>query len=272
MGAIALTLMALLVKFLGKRLSPFEVQFFRSLVGLAILLPLFRHAPLEPFRTPKLRLHMLRGFLGAAANAFLFWSITHLLLADAMALQFSRPLWTIPLAMLLLGEAVGMRRAAIACVGFCGILIYARPFTSGFDINVLIGATGALFGAAAIITVKKLTETESTKVIVFHFAFWNVLFVAIPAWFVWLTPTPWELFWLIVTGILGIVGQGWLTHGFKTGDASALIPLDYARIVYGALLGYLFFGELPGLWSYVGMALIVGASIYLVLTEKRKAK
>lgn len=271
LGAISLTAMAVLVKILGRRLSPFEVQFFRSLVGLIVLLPLFWRAPLAPFRTPVLHLHVLRGFLGAAANAFLFWSITHLMLADAMALQFSRPLWTIPLAMLVLGESVGLRRLAVACAGFCGILVYARPFTSGFDINVLIGATGALFGAAAIITVKKLTETESTKVIVFHFAFWNVLFVSIPAWIVWIPPTMTEVFWLIVTGLLGIVGQAWLTQGFKTGDASALIPLDYARIVYGAALGYLIFGEIPGFWSYLGMALIVGASLYLVLAENRQA-
>ena len=272
MGAVALTAMAVVVKYLGKRLSPLEVQLFRSAIGLLLILPLFRHQPLEPFRTPKLKLHILRGFLGGAANAFLFYSITHLLLADAMALQFSRPLWTIPLAFLILGEGVGLRRMLIALVGFAGIVVYARPFGDGVDINVLIGATGALFGAAAIITVIKLTDTESTKVIVFHFAFWTVVFILIPAIWVWQPPTLMELFYLFVTGFLGIVGQAWLTQGFKTGDASALIPLDYARIIYGAVLGYIIFGELPGLWSYVGMALIVSASIYLVLTEQKQAK
>jgi drug/metabolite transporter (DMT)-like permease len=269
-GAFTLTIMALLVKQLGKRLSPLEVQLFRSSIGLLLILPLFWRAPLEPFRTPKLKLHMLRGFLGAAANAFLFWSITHLILADAMALQFSRPLWAIPLAMLFLGEQVGLRRIGIALIGFSGIIVYARPFGGGFDVNVLIGACGALFGAAAIITVKKLTDTESTKVIVFHFALWNVVFILAPALYVWITPTLWETFLLVLCGILGIVGQAWLTHGFKTGDATALVPLDYARIVYGALLGYIVFGELPGMWSYIGMALIVGASITLVFLERKR--
>lgn len=269
LGAFTLTVMALLVKYLGKRLSPLEVQLFRSAVGLLILLPLFWRAPLEPFRTPTLKLHMLRGCLGAMANAFLFWSITHLLLADALALQFSRPLWAIPLALIFLGERIRLQRLGLALIGFSGIIVYARPFSGGFDVNVLIAACGALCGAAAIITVKKLTDTESTKVIVFHFAFWNVIFILGPALYVWITPTLFELFLLVICGILGIAGQAWLTHGFKTGDASALIPLDYARIIYGALLGYLFFGELPGLWSYIGMALIVGASIALVLSENK---
>ncbi|MBM3608875.1 MAG: DMT family transporter, partial [Alphaproteobacteria bacterium] len=192
LGAFTLTVMALLVKFLGKRLSPLEIQLFRSAVGLLLVMPLFWRAPLEPFRTPKLKLHILRGFLGAMANAFLFWSITHLLLADALALQFSRPLWAIPLAFLVLGETIGLRRLGLALIGFSGIIVYARPFGGGFDVNVLIAACGALCGAAAIITVKKLTDTESTKVIVFHFAFWNVIFILGPAIYVWITPTWFE--------------------------------------------------------------------------------
>ncbi len=272
MGAIALTVMALIVKYLGPRMSPLEMQFFRSIIGLLLVAPLFWRTPLAPFQTPKLNLHILRGALGAAANAFLFYSITHLPLADAMALQFSRPLWAIPLALIVLGEVMEMRRFVATFIGFCGILIFARPFTSGFEVNALIGATGALFGAAAIIDVKKLSETEETRAIVFHFAFWNTVFSAIPALWVWITPTMNEFLLLIVIGILGIIGQGWLTHGFKTGDASALIPLDYARIIYGAVLGYFIFGEVPGLLSYIGMALIIGASIYLVLSEQKKAK
>jgi drug/metabolite transporter (DMT)-like permease len=271
LGAIMLTLMAVMVKSLGKSISPLEIQFFRSIIGLVLVMPLFWREPLAPFRSPKLNLHVLRGALGAAANAFLFYSITHLPLADAMALQFSRPLWTIPLALFFLGELVGGTRLAAALVGFAGIVVFARPFTDGFDINALIGATGALFGALAIIDVKKLSETEETRAIVFHFAFWNTIFSFVPAIWVWVTPDLTQIFWLLTIGICGIIGQLWITQGFKNGDASALVPLDYARIVYGAILGYFIFGEIPGIYSYIGMALIIGASIYLVLTEQKRS-
>ena len=137
-GAITLTIMALFVKQLGRDMSPLQIQFFRAVVGLAVVLPLFRHDFVEPFRTKRPILHMTRGFLGASANACLFWGITHLLLADAMALQFARPLWTIPVAMIFLSEFAGLRRTAIAMIGFAGILIYARPFTAGFDPNALV--------------------------------------------------------------------------------------------------------------------------------------
>ncbi len=272
LGAIALTMMAVMVKFLGKDISPLEIQFFRSIIGLMLVVPLFWREPLAPFRTPKLNLHILRGALGAAANAFLFYSITHLPLADAMALQFSRPLWTIPLALFFLGEVVRGGRLVASLVGFAGILVFAKPFTGGFDYNALIGATGALFGALAIIDVKKLSETEETRAIVFHFAFWNTLFSLIPAVWVWITPSMVQLLWLLAIGVLGIIGQLWITQGFKLGDASALVPLDYARIVYGAVLGFFIFGEIPGLLSYIGMALIIGASLYIVLSEQRRTK
>jgi drug/metabolite transporter (DMT)-like permease len=75
----------------------------------------------------------------------------------------------------------------------------------------------------------------------------------------------------VLIGFLGIAGQGMITQGLTMGDASALAPLDYSRIVYAAVLGFILFGEVPGLWSLAGMTLIVGASIYLVLTEKKKA-
>lgn len=270
LGALMLVIMATFVKVLGNRLSSFEILFFRSFIGFLVVLPFFMMNPMEPLRTKRFGMHAVRGIVGAAGNACFFWSITHMILADAMALQFSRPLFMIPLAMLFLGEIVGMRRTMIAVVGFIGIMIYARPFTAGFDPNAIIAATGAFFGGLVVICIKRLSSTEPTRVIMFYYAFWNAIIAAIPTMFLWITPTWPELALLCVIGVLGIAGQGLITHGLTQGDATALVPLDYSRIPYAALLGYLVFGELPGVWSLVGMALIVASSLYLVLSEKRK--
>ena len=79
-----------------------------------------------------------------------------------------------------------------------------------------------------------------------------------------------QLALLTVVGILGIGGQSLITHGLTMGEATVLVPLDYSRIIYSAALGYLLFNEIPGPWSFAGMALIVACSLYLVLTEKRR--
>jgi drug/metabolite transporter (DMT)-like permease len=215
-------------------------------------------------------MHFVRGATGALGNACFFWTLTHMLLADAMALQFSRPLFMIPLAVIFLGEIVGWRRTAVAIAGFCGILLYARPFTEGFDPGVFVGALGALVGGLVVICIKRLQTTESTRVIMFYYAFWNTLIAAVPAAIWWVTPTAYELVFLALVGLFGIAGQSMITHGLSQGDATVLVPLDYSRIVYSAIIGYLVFSEVPGPWSLAGMALIIACSLYLVLTEKKR--
>ncbi len=172
-GALTLVAMATLVKFLGARLPSMEILFFRSLIGFFFVLPIFIRDPMQPFRTKRFGMHLVRGATGAVGNACFFWTITHLLLADAMALQFSRPLFMIPLALIFLGEIAGWRRSIVVVVGFVGILFYARPFTAGFEPGALVGAMGAFFGALVVISIKRLQTTESTRVIMFYYAFWN---------------------------------------------------------------------------------------------------
>jgi len=270
LGSLMLVVMAAVAKFLGSRLPAFELLAFRSGVGFLFLLPLFWRDPLEPLRTKRPLMHLTRGIFGSIGNFAFFWTITHMLLADSTALQFSRPLWTIPLAILILKENVGLNRILISLVGFAGVWMYARPFSAGFDPNAIVGAIGGLAAAMVIISIKRLATSEPTRVIMFYYAFWNFVFVLGPAWYVWVTPTAQEWPLLILIGFLGIAGQGLITRGVQYGDATALAPLDYSRIIYAALLGYLIFGEVPGLWSWIGMSLIVASSIYLVLSEKRR--
>src|SRR6188472_316098 len=92
-GSMTLVLMAIVVKFLGSRLPSIEILFFRSLIGFLLVLPLFARDPLLPLRTKRFGMHLVRGATGAVGNACFFWTITHMLLADSMALQFSRPLF-----------------------------------------------------------------------------------------------------------------------------------------------------------------------------------
>ena len=273
-GSIGLVLMAALAKYLGSRLPPFEILFFRSAVGFICALWVFRSDLIEPLRTKRPGAHFFRGLVGAGGNACFFWTITHMMLADSLALQFSRPLWMIPLALCFLSEVVGFRRIAVATVGFAGILMYARPFTEGFDPNAIVGAFGGLFAALVVVAIKNLQSsgTEPTRVIMFYYAFWNAFFAALPALFTWIAPTGTELVLLVLIGVMGMGGQALITHGLSMGDATALVPLDYLRVIYAAILGFILFGEVPGAWSFGGMALILAASLYLVLTERKGKK
>jgi drug/metabolite transporter (DMT)-like permease len=271
-GSFTLVVMAMLVKQLGHRIPTLEILFFRAFIGFFFVLPMFLRDPMEPLRTKRLGGHFLRGVIGTLGNVFFFWTLTHMLLADAMTLQFSRPLFMIPLALMFLGESVAWPRLTVTLVGFIGIAIYARPFTAGFDPNAFVGAAGALFGGLVVVCIKQLAKTEPTRTIMFYYAISNALYALIPTIWLWVTPQGYEWALLILVGLLGISGQAMITHGFTLGDATMLAPLDYSRIVYSAALGFVVFGEMPGPWSFAGMALIVAASLYLVLSERRRAQ
>src|SRR5687768_96161 len=117
-GSLTLVAMATLVKHLGVRLPAMEIIFFCSLIGFFLVLAVLWRDPFEPLRTKRPGMHFVRGAVGALGNACFFWTLTHMLLADAMALQFSRPLFMIPLAIIFLGEMVGWNRIGVALIGF----------------------------------------------------------------------------------------------------------------------------------------------------------
>lgn len=264
-GAILLTVMAVFVKILGHRLHSAELMFWRASIGFLIFAPgLVLRDGLDVIRTKRPFMHLMRGFWGAAGNLCFFYAITHLVLADAMALQFSRPLFMILLAFLFLGEVAGKRRIAVTVVGFVGILIMLRPFGGGFDPDAIVAVAGALFGGLVVITIKKLSSTEPTRRIVFYYALYTTLFSAIPAAYVWITPTWAEFSILLLIGALGITGQSSITHGFTLAEATVTVPFDYMRIVYSAIFGIVLFAEIPTWWSVAGATLIVGSNLYLL--------
>lgn len=269
-GGFLLIVMASLVKQLGQTLPAFEVLFVRFLTGLMVIFPLVWKMGFGILRTRKLHLHATRGFVGFMGNLGFFFALIHISLADTVTIQFSRPLFMIVIAALFLGETVGRNRAFVTIAGFAGILMIARPFGEGFDPWAWSAVGGAFFGTLVVLTIKLLSRTEQTITIMFYFAAFTTLFAFIPAMVVWQTPTWPELGLLILTGTLGIVGQGLFTHGIGLGETSFVMPFDYLRIVYSFILGMLWFSEVPGIWSFIGAAVIIGASVYLLRTERRK--
>jgi len=264
-GAILLTVMAVFVKILGARLHSAQLMFSRAMIGFLLFAPLLLlREGVNVIWTARPGMHLARGFFGACGNYCFFYAITHMVLADAMALQFSRPLFMIILAFLFLGEVAGFRRIAVTVAGFAGILVMLRPFGGGFDPDGLVAVAGALFGGLVVIAIKKLASTEPTRRIIFYYAFYTAAFSAIPAALVWVNPTGIEWAMLLLIGFLGILGQSSITQGFTMGEATITVPFDYMRIVYSGIFGILLFQEIPTWWSVAGAALIVGSNLYLM--------
>jgi drug/metabolite transporter (DMT)-like permease len=269
-GAFILIVMASLVKHLGQRLPAFEVLFIRFLSGLIVIFPLVWRIGFGVLKTSKIHLHAARGFVGFMGNICFFFALVNMAIGDTVTIQFSRPILMVGIALLVLRESVGWRRALVALVGFSGVIMITRPFGDGFEPWAIVALGGTFFGTLVVLTIKLLSRTEQTVTIMFYFAAFTTLFAFIPALFVWVPPTPEEWLLLALTGTLGIIGQSMFTHGVGLGDTSFVMPFDYLRIVYAFAIGVLFFGELPGIWSFIGASVIIGSSIYLVRSERRR--
>ena len=272
LATVVLTVMAVMFRVLGRKLPPFEVLFFRFLAGFIAILPLMIRRGFGALRTRRPFLHLARGVVGTIGNACAIYSVVHMAIADAITIQFSRPLFMLFIAVLFLGEAIRIERVAVAAIGFTGIMMITRPFGAGFEPWALVAALGAFSGTLVVLAVKLLSRTEPTLVIMFYLAFWTTVLSFVPMLFVWQTPTWTELAMLAFTGVLGIVGQACFTHGVGLGETTFVLPFDYLRIVFAALFGVVLFAEIPGLWSFAGAAVIIGSSLYLIRTDQKANK
>jgi drug/metabolite transporter (DMT)-like permease len=269
-GGFLLIVMASIVKHLGQLLPAFEVVFVRFLCGLIVILPLVWRLGFDILRTQRLGLHMIRGLVGFFGNLCFFFALIHMAIGETVTIQFSRPLVMVVVAGLFLGEIFNMRRAVVTAVGFGGVLLITRPFGEGFEPWALVALAGTVFATLVVITVKVLTRTEQTVVIMFYFALTTTLLSLVPAVITWQTPTWGEFGLLFLSGFLGIVGQSLFTHGIGLGETNFVLPFDYLRIVYAFVIGMIWFVEIPDVWGVAGTTVIVLSSLYLLKSERRR--
>lgn len=280
LGSAALfTCTSILVKLLGETLHPFEISFFRAAVALLVILPIFaRTGGLRAgMHTQVPLLQLLRGVVGSLAMFLGFYAIVALPLADAQAISFSRNLFLVPLAAVILSETIGLRRALATGIGFVGVLIMLRPGTgeSGLGMLVSLGAMAALGHALLVALASTLVNIASRydgpMTLMFYTNTVSLALIAIPTFFVWQTPSLYELALLVAMGILATLSHNFYIRAFALGEASAIAPADYIRLVFAALAGWLVFATVPDGYTIGGAALIVGASFYIIRREARLA-
>ena len=272
-AALGFSTMNLLIREASGTLDPLQIAFFRNLFAVVALAPWVLRAGIRrSLLTLHPRLHLLRAFVGFAAMLCWFYSIALLPLAEATALNFTVPLFATVGAALVLGEVVRARRWTATIVGFLGVLIILQPGFNDIEAVMLLPVVAALFMACATLTVKRLSATDSPMTIVLTF---NLLLTVVslpPALFVWRWPGAELWLALLALGALGSISQIWIAEAYRRADASAVMPFDYARLPFVALLAYLAFGEVPGLWTWIGGAVIAASAIYIAHREAQVAR
>ncbi|MCY4430054.1 MAG: DMT family transporter, partial [Rhodospirillales bacterium] len=193
-------------------------------------------------------------------------------LAEAVTLGFTRILFLIPLAVLILGDRVDLPRWIATLIGFGGIVLMVDPS----DTDLPAGGVALALGAALIVagvklTVKALAETEATLTIQLWFAGFATLATLVPALFVWRWPEPFELLLLLAIGGAGTLGQVFTVLGLRGVQPSAVMPVDYTRLIFATFYGFLLFGQLPAAATITGACVIVAATLFIARRGERVA-
>ncbi len=268
-AAFALAAMHALVRKVSGELHPFEISFFRNLFGLVALSPLMLKGGLKNLQTYQPRLQLFRGFNSVAAMSLWFFALSVVPLAEATAMSFLAVIFASIGAALFLGERMRARRWSAVGAGFLGAMIILRPGFVELNYGLVIVMTSALCWGTGVIIVKQLSKTDSITSIVCWFGVSTTILSFWPALLVWTTPTLEQLGWLVLIGIFGTLGHLAMTRSLKTADAGAVMPLDFTRLVWATLLGYLLFKEVPDLPTLIGGAVIISAATYIIIRESR---
>lgn len=257
-----------MVKHLAQDMHTFEVAFFRTVFGLVALSPWFLKHGIGMLRTTKLGLHGVRALLQTVSALGFFYALGVAPLAQVTALQFASPLFATLLAVLFLGERISYRRWSAILFGFAGTYVIVRP-EAGLDLGSIAVLVSAAAWALTLIVIKVLGRTESsitTTMYMYVLMTPLTLVAALPNW-VW--PTPIQYGWLFLVGLTGSYAHVLMAQALKEGDTNVVTPVEYVKLLWATLFGYLLFSELPDLYVYAGAAMIFLSGSYIAFRENQ---
>lgn len=276
LGELLISVLAAVVRYLSTDLSTEQIIFFRNLMGLLALLPLIMRTGVKELKTDNLTGHFLRGLIGVSAMYCYFWTLGRLPLTEAFLVKLSGPLFIPLFAYLWLREPATRYNLLAISVGFLGVGVVLWPnLSAGSQANwpviaLYVGLLGAMLMALSKIAIRSMAATESSQRIVFYYAVISTL-VTFPAALLNWQPVPNELWvWLVGLGIIASAGQLAVTKGYRLAPAGSIGVYSYSSIIYGALMGWWFWDEIPLWTTWLGAGLIICAGLLNLYSPKPK--
>jgi drug/metabolite transporter (DMT)-like permease len=248
-----------------------QVSAMRGAASLPfVLLSVLVRGHLRDLKPVNWKLHLWRGVLAITMLSAFVYSVRTLPLADAYAVFLVAPLLVTGFAAPLLGERVDARRWAAISIGLVGVIVLLRPTGQGLStLGALAAFLAALCYALAAVSVRVLTRTDTTSSMVFWFTFMMMVsggLLALPGW-VEFKSEHWP--WLVAVGILGALGQHFITEAFRHAPASRIAPFEYTALLWAVSIDWLVWRHAPNTAMLVGGAVIIGSGLYLIHLERR---
>jgi drug/metabolite transporter (DMT)-like permease len=268
LGTFSFAVMIILVRKTSQTFGAFEITLWRALFGLAFMAPWLIRVRLSRLRTARIGMHVWRNTLHVIGIVLWYYAIARINLTEGMALQFTVPLFTIAMAMVILKEPVDAARWTATIVGFAGVLIILRPGVTTISPVAVIVVVSAAFYAASNVCTKILAGSDSANVIVFYM---NLIHIPLALVGVlatgWTTPGWSDLGWLAAIAATATLAHFCLAHAMHEADASQVMPVDFVKLPWVTLLAFLAFGEIPSFWGWVGGLVIFASVTFIVRRE-----
>jgi len=269
----ALSVLAALGRYLALAgVEPLQIVFCRLLFAWMCLLPWLMKRGLKQVGTSQTKLYMLRAVVSMCAMTTWFYAVSMIPIGEVTALSFLAPLFTTVGAAFVLGELVGLRRATATLIGFCGALIIIRPGYVELGPGNWFALGSAVFMGASALIIKTLTRGDDPWTVVFFSHLLMIPLALVPALFVWSWLTPELWLFLMATGPIAVLGHITFTKALSVADASLVATVDFSRLPFAVLVGWIVFGEVSDLWTWVGAAVIFASALYIVRREMRQTK
>lgn len=271
--ALCFAVMNILISSMSGHLPSSQMVFMRNLFGLLIMLPVVLSKGWRNMPTQRLYRHFWRSFIGIIAMETWFLSLSQVPVNEATALSFTSPLFGTLFAVFLLKEKIGPWRIAALMVGFLGTLIILRPDPDKtFELHSLtvLFSTGMM--ALAGVVVKSLTATDPPwRIVAIMACFMTLLSAPLGLWN-WQAPEPLDILCLFGIALSSTTAQLAMASAFRLAPVVLLMPFDFMRLVFTALLAYIFFGQVLDGGTLAGASVILFSAVFIAWREARWKK
>lgn len=269
-SALGFTFMSVTVKYVTG-IPLFEKVFFRNLISLGVAFFMLKKSSAPMFGRRENQLALLaRSIFGLAGVVLNFYAIANLTLADSSMLGKLSPIFVTIMACIFLKEKIDNKQILSIIVTFLGALLVIKPEFSLEMLPSLSGIMSAASAGVAYTLLRYLKDKESPDTIIFYFSLISVVFTAPFALAEYVQPTFTQLGLLLATGVFASVGQFGITYAYKFAKATEVSIYNYSAIVFGIILGFIFFGEIPDTLSLLGGAIIIAVAFYIFKHNQKK--
>lgn len=273
MGGALLSLAAMAVasRELSSYLSVFQILFFRSACGLLVICLILSRTGWNQIRTEQLRNHVIRNVSHYGAQYGWVYGMFYIPMAAVIAIEFTAPVWTILLAAIILKEKITWPRTVSVTLGLVGVWLIVQPGNSTIHPASLAVLASSVAFALTYVMTKKLSPTETPLRILFYMNALQLGLGAVPSMFDWRSVPMEAVPWIAVVGAVSLVTHYCLTRAMRLADATIVVPLDFLRLPFIAMIGALFYGETVRTTLFIGGGLILAGNLFSIVRERQRS-